>query len=270
MLILAGVLTLPKKPELKEILMNSKILFTTTAAVLLVALAPVANAATIQIQYQVGSGPITTCGFPSPGPVTCLNVAGPPLRIIGLDANSNNPGNSSLGVLTSDDVDLINNSTESQQLQIQISEDGFAAPVGTSGTLLSHIGGTVITGSIFNSLSFQSCVDPGNNLKPVGSFGVACVPPGTLASGLSAPPITAVGSFSSDKNFSFASLTGPYSIQESFVISLGAGAEINWSASTSVAAATTTTPEPASAFLFLGAGLVSLGAFRRKWLILRK
>jgi hypothetical protein len=187
------------------------------------------------------------------------------LRIIGLDANSNNPGNSSLGVLTSDDVDLINNSTDSQMIQIQISEDGFAAPVGTSGMLLSHIGGTVITGSTVNSLSFQSCVDPGNNLKPVGSFGVACFP-GTFASGLSAPLITTTGSFSSDKTASLGSLTGPYSIQESFVISLGAGAEINWSASTSVAASTATTPEPASAFLFLGTGLVSLVAFRRKWL----
>jgi hypothetical protein len=246
--------------------MVMKLPFAITAVGLLVALAPVGRAATIQIQYQVTGGPIMTCSFPGPGPVVCLNVAGPPLRIVGLDGNSNAPGNPSLAVVTSDEVDLINNSTSDQTIQIQISEDSFTAPVGTSGTLLSHIGGTVVIGSLDNTLSFQSCVDPGNNLRPVGILGVVC-PGGTFASGISSVPITAAGSFSNDKSISLASLTGPYSIQQSLVVTLGAGAEINWSASTSVAAATSTVPEPASAFLVLGMGLVSLSAFGRNRLI---
>jgi hypothetical protein len=85
-----------------------------------------------------------------------------------------------------------------------------------------------------------------------------------MASGLSAPSITTAGSFSNDKNASFTSLSGPYSLVESMVITLAAGAEINWSASTTVQASTPTVPEPATSMLFLGAGLVGLGAFGRK------
>jgi hypothetical protein len=241
--------------------MKMKIVIAITAVVLL-ALAPVASANTLQISYQVTGGAITNCSFPSPGPVTCLNVAGPPLRIIGLDANSNNPGTSTIAVMTSDDVDLVNNGTNNVQLQIQISQDFYTAPVG-SGTLLSHIGGTVVTGTIFNTLSYQSCISPGNGLRSVSSQGVACSV-GDIASGLSAPSITAVGSYSSDKSATFTGLAGPYSVVESYVIGLGPGAEINWSASTSIQATVATVPEPATSMLFLGVGLVGLGAFGRR------
>jgi len=190
-------------------------------------------------------------------------VAGPPLRIVGLDANSNGPGDSSLAVMTSSDVDLDNNGTSSVTLQIQISEDGFTAPVG-GGTLLSHIGGTVVAGLFNSTLSYQSCINPSNTLRSVSSQGVACSA-GDIASGLSAPSITTTGSFSNDKSATFTGLSGPYSIVESYFITLAPGAEINWSASTSVQATTPTVPEPASSMLFLGAGLAGLGAFCRKW-----
>jgi hypothetical protein len=239
-----------------------KIIFAITAVVLL-SLAPVASATTIQIQYQVQGFATTTCSFPSPGPVTCLNVAGPPLRLVGLDANSDNPGTSTLAEMTSSDVDLVNNSTSSQQIQIQISEDGFTAPVGTSGTLLSHIGGTVVTGTIFNTLSYQSCISPSNTLRSVSSQGVACST-GDIASGLAGPNTKPAGSFSVDTSAPFTTLSGSYALVESYVISLGAGAEINWSASTSVQAAASTVPEPATSMLLLGAGLIGLGAFGRR------
>jgi hypothetical protein len=238
-----------------------KILLTITAVVLL-ALAPVASANTLQIQYQVTGGAVTTCSFPSPGPVTCLNVAGPPLRIVGLDAASNNPGSSAIATLTSDDVDLINNGTGSVQFQIQVSQDFYTAPVG-SGTLLSHIGGTVIQSGSGNTMSFQSCINPSNTLRGVSSQGAACSV-GDIASGASGPNIGVVGSYSSDKSANFTGLAGPYSIVESYFITLGAGAEINWSASTSIQAAASTVPEPATSMLLLGVGLVGLGAFGRR------
>jgi len=178
---------------------------------------------------------------------------------VGLDANSNDPGTSTIAVMTSDDVDLVNNGTGSVNLQIQISEDGFTAPVG-SGTLLSHIGGTVVQAGLFaSSLSYQSCINPKNTLRGVSSQGVACST-GDIASGLSAPSIAAVGSYSNDKSATFTGLAGPYSIVESYFITLSPGAEINWSASTTVQATTPTVPEPATSMLFLGAGLVGLGA----------
>jgi hypothetical protein len=234
-----------------------------TAVVLLVAFAPVANAATIQIQYQVVAGPITTCSATAPGPVTCADVAGPPLKIIGLDANSNSPGTPSIADLTSSAVDLINNSTSSQTLDIAISVNGFIAPVGSNPMLLSHIGGTVVIGNIANTLMFQSCVDPSNALA--GVYASAACPAGALASGISSPAITAMGSFNLDKSATFASLAGPYSIDEFYAITLAPGAEINWSASSSVSVPTTT-PEPASVIL-LGTGLVGLGVFGRKLLV---
>jgi hypothetical protein len=232
----------------------------TITAVVLLALAPVASANTIQIQYQIVGVPGSTlCSATAPGPVTCADVAGPPLKIVGLDANSNNPGTPGIAVLTSASVDLFNISTSSQTIDIEISVDGFTAPVGSNATLLSHIGGTVITGGA-DLLSFESCVDPSNVRASVGSS-VTC-PAGSLASGISGPSITAAGSFQNDKSSTLASLSGPYSIDESMVITLAAGAEINFSASSSVAASTA--PEPASSMLFLGAGLVGLGAFGRK------
>jgi hypothetical protein len=165
--------------------------------------------------------------------------------------------------MTSDDVDLVNNGTNSVTIQIQVSQDFYTAPVG-SGTLLSHIGGTVIqTGLTGQTLSYQSCISPSNTLRSVSSQGVACSV-GDIASGLSAPVISAVGSYSSDQSANFTGLAGPYSLVESYFITLGAGAEINWSASTSVQAAASTVPEPATSMLLLGVGLVGLGAFGRR------
>jgi hypothetical protein len=90
-----------------------KVLLTSAAVALLVAVAPVASASTIQIQYQIGNGPIVTCSAAAPGPVSCADVLGPPLDITSLSADSNSPGASDIGVLTSADVDLVNNSTSS-------------------------------------------------------------------------------------------------------------------------------------------------------------
>jgi hypothetical protein len=236
-----------------------KILLTITTVVLL-ALASVANANTIQIQYKVGvAGAVTTCTATAPGPVDCADVTGPPLTITELDANSNNPGTPNIAVTTSSDLDLLNNSTSSQTIYIEISVNGFTAPVGSNATLLSHIGGTVLIGGTADLLSFESCVDPSNALTAVGAS-VTC-PATAVASGISGPSVTAVGSFQNDKSATLASLSAPYSIDESMAVTLAAGAHINWSASTTVTASTV--PEPASAMLFLGAGLIGLGAFGR-------
>jgi hypothetical protein len=132
--------------------------------------------------------------------------------------------------------------------------------VGANVTLFSHIGGTVSIGGTVNSLSYQSCIDPANVLRSVGSFGVAC-PAGAMASGLSAPDVRTQGSFSNDKTATFASVSGPYALIEAYVITLAPGAEINFSASTQV---TATTPEPSTAFLFLGTGLIGLGAVGKR------
>lgn len=216
-------------------------------------LAPAAYGEMIQIQYQVtGSSPVT-CSTALPGPVSCPNT-GVPLAITNLDANSNSPGTSTMADLDSSALSLFNTSGASETIQIQVSANDFTAPAGSSLTLLSHIGGTVLIGGTGNSISFQSCIDPSNSLRSVGSLGVAC-PAGATASGLSAPSITAAGSFDNSQSATVASVSGSYALSESYVITLAAGAQINWSASTTLQGAAT--PEPDSMAL-AGLGLLGL------------
>jgi len=243
--------------------MTTKTLLTLTAVVSLGAFAPVANCAAIQIQYQITGQAAVTCASSSAGPVTCADntVAE---HNVGLGGNSDSPGGVLFADLTSADVDLINTSSTTQTIQIQLSANGFTAPLAPPTiTLLSHVGGTVVAGGGANSLSFQSCIDPSNTLRSVSSLGVAC-PAGAIASGLSTPAITAAGSYNSDKSVTIASLTGPYAIDESFIITLAAGAEINWSSSTSLLATPIPgTPEPVTAVL-VGSGLIGLGILRKR------
>src|SRR5579872_2797226 len=205
-------------------------------------LAVTANAA-IQISYQVDGGAVVICSLASStGPVTCPSVGGPPLDIISLTAFSNSPGTAVTTKETSATVDLNNSDTVSHTISISVAAQGFTTPVTPPNiTLLSHVGGTVLAGSGANLLSYQSCVDTLNGLNTI-SGGIASCPAGSIASGVSAPAITAGGSFQNDQTGSISSLSAPYALDEVFTITLGAGGDINFSASTTLSSV----PEPAS------------------------
>jgi hypothetical protein len=238
-----------------------KALLTTSAVALLAAIAPVAKAnSIIQIQYQIDSNAAVTCQAAAPGPVSCASVNANGLNIVQLGASSNQPGNPALADTASAEVDLTNNDSVAHTIQIQVSADGFTNPLGF-GSLFSHIGGTVfISGA--NTMKFQSCVDPLNSLRSVDAGGAAC-PSGDFASGLSSPSIASRGSYNNDQTAAIGPLVAPYSIIESYVITLDAGSIINWSASTQVIASPT--PEPdSSSMLLLGSALVGLGSFAKK------
>jgi hypothetical protein len=219
-----------------------KMLLTSAAMALLVAVAPVARAASIQIQYQIGNGPIVTCSAAAPGPADCADVAGPPLDITSLSADSNSPGASGIGVLTSADVDLVNDSTSSLTFDLVISANGFANPAGSGLQVVSHIGGTVVTGFPGTTMAYQSCIDPTNAIETVSSLGAAC-PPGTFASGASGPDISMSGAYQDTKVAPLPPLGFPYSVNERFFLTLAPGDELNWSSST---VAQQLTPEPAT------------------------
>jgi hypothetical protein len=243
-----------------------KALLTTSAIALLAAIAPVAKAdSIIQIQYEIDNNPalrVTCTSLPgattdSCNPATFANN----FNVGSLTASSNQPGTPGLAITTSAEVLLANNDSVAHTIQIQISADDFTNPLGFA-SVLSHVGGTVANGVTGSTFSFQSCVDSSNAIRGVDAGGSAC-PVADFASGLSAPSIATTGSYQNDQTAAIGPLVAPYSITESYFITLGAHAAINWSASTTVTPSPT--PEPdSSSMLLLGSALVGLGSFAKK------
>jgi len=227
------------------------------AAIFLAALAPLAHAG-LEINYSIDGGATVTCG-PVAGAnpsVLCPNVDGtvnPPFTITLLGASSNSPGTSVPSQEASATVDISNKTAATHSIVINVISTGFTTPVTPPAVeLLSHIGGTVVTGSTANLLGMISCVDTTNSQT------AGC--PATFNAPTITPSITAVGSFQGDSNTLIASLASPYAIDEKISLTLGAGSNMNFSASTSLVQ----TPEPMS-IVFLGSVvLLCSGLARRK------
>lgn len=235
--------------------MNAKLFGPLGAVLLLAASAPMAHAS-LQITYSIDGGATVTCGpVANPNPaVQCPNINGPAFKITFLGATSDAPGGAALSQEESAAVDISNvDPNASHSIVINIVSTGFTQPVTPPAiTLLSHIGGTVVTANAANTLSYQSCIDTTNNLNG------GC--PATINSGISTPVINAVGSFNDDQTGLINSLAGPYAVDEVLSITLGVGSNINFSASTTLQA----TPEPMSIVLLGGVVLFTSGMIRRK------
>jgi len=224
------------------------------AVLFLVAMAPMAHAG-LEINYSIDGGGTVTCG-PIAGAnpsVLCPNVVGPPLTITLLGASSNSPGTSVPSQEASATVDISNVNGATHSIVINVISTGFTTPVTPPAIeLLSHIGGTVVTGSAANLLGMISCIDTTNSQT------AGC--PATFNAPTITPSMTSVGSFQGDSNSLIASLGSPYAIDEKISLTLGAHSNINFSASTSLIQ----TPEPMS-IVFLGSVvLLCSGLARRK------
>jgi hypothetical protein len=169
-----------------------------------------------------------------------------------LASSSNSPGTSSNAQLTGATLSITNNNSKTATLYISLGDGGFTSPTTPPNlTLLSHVGGTVVIGSSANLLTYHSYVNSDNSQN--GTTGIT---PGAQTPGITS------GSFNSDASTPITSLSGPYSMTETFAFTLGAGAEINFSSSTTLSPV----PEPTSLSLAaLGAlGLTGYSLRRRK------
>jgi hypothetical protein len=177
----------------------------------------------------------------------------------------NSPGTAPQSKILTSTLDLLNNTGSTQTIVVAFGQTGFTLPVSATSSIFmnSHVGGSVVTGSSLNTMSFESYVDQSNGL---GHLGV----PGTFNTNAQTPTIT-TGSFDSDASKNIGPLAANYSITQYVTITLGAGAEINFSANTTLSQDATietlgSAPEPASMTL-LGIGIAGLAGYgwrRRK------
>jgi hypothetical protein len=205
--------------------------------------------ATIAVSYSIDGALATTCAS-SAGNIAadCGTFVNGPFSVNSLAASSNSPGTSSLSDLFSATTSLTNTSGATHTIEFFIFADGFNVP--TSGTLISSLGGTVVSGSVANLVSYQSCLST--------TAGAVC-PLGSIVAGPGTPGITNPGAFSDSKTTVVSSLSAPYTVSEDVKFTLGAGSSINFSASTFTSAV----PEPMT-FSLMGAGLLGLGLLRKR------
>jgi hypothetical protein len=216
---------------------------------------PLAHAG-LQVTYTVDGGIPVICGPPVAGANPsqgCPSVIGPPLTITLLGASSNSPGGTP-SVEDSATVNLINTTTATHTIVINVISTGFNIPVTPPNIImLSHIGGTVAVGAVGDAGSFISCVDTTNS-QIAGCSGTTINAP-TIASNLVVP-----GSFSGDSQTTITSLSASFAVDEQITITLGALENVNFSASTTLIQ----TPEPMSIAILGGVLLFTTGAIRRK------
>jgi len=188
---------------------------------------------------------------------------------VGVNAFSNQP----IGVQSAEvsQVQLNFNNTGAAallDLVVRVSDQDFAAPVGTS-TLQSNLSGTAQGGTASVGLTtFQSAVDFGaGNVLFGGLTGFPPVAPGAGGADFSEVPRTFVitNSFSSNANYSVLSTT-PFSLSNEFRViglTIGGGESLQLTGTTKLV----NVPAPAGLVLAL-AGLPILGAGH--WLRRRK
>lgn len=226
---------------------------------LLVACAPLAQAA-IQISIDSGGGP-AICGTnaSSAGPVTCSAVAGPGFTIDVLSASSNSPGSPALSQQFGST--LVIRTTAAVDLTIYMSAQGFNAPTTPPGiTYASSLSITATTGT--GTADLTSCVDTSNGLTPpTNPF--CSSPAATIVNDQES--YSGASSDSKTKTTTISTLTTtPYALAQQITLHLGAGSNLNVISSQVLS----NVPEPAS-FAFLGTMLLGAGAVLRKKLMNR-
>jgi hypothetical protein len=184
--------------------------------------------------------------------------------------NSNSPGgiypNSpslSLGVLQLQTLEVRNNDTGRQTLDIVFGDTGFIAAVGNANNLSSSVGLTLTNATLGDSVSFQSHLNRSNTslaFDPIFTTG----PQAAVGNG-----VQPTQSYNSTNAVSVpgGSVANPlFSLTQHAVLSLSAGGQANLSATTASDTAADgrgALPEPGS-LAFLGLGAMALFGRRRR------
>lgn len=174
-------------------------------------------------------------------------------NLAALATASDTPGTSPFAFLNGSAVTVQNITGSTATLWITIGDTDYHAPTTPPPiTVNSHIGGSVTINDPANLMTFQSYVNQDNSQNGVTGF----------TGGPQHPVITGPSSFTSDIISTITSLSSPYSITETFKITLSPNSLINFGSNTFL----TPVPEPSSmAIAGLGAlGLIGYGIRRRK------
>jgi len=223
---------------------------------------PFGASAGVIAEYSINGGAsfLPICSAPSGNPCSAT-LTDPTTGVLFQvqAADSNSPGTPTLGELLSSAVHITNTSATSASIVLRFDDIGFTSPAGTV-SLESAIGTTVtVVGTGADTLSYISCLDPGNHQNTCPGSGSPVAPVvGTTAV---TPNIGAVGSSNQFDSTLTPTGAGPYSLGERMDLTLGAGGQFNYSASTETVPQV---PEPISVSV-LGVGLLGLfGACRRR------
>lgn len=171
-----------------------------------------------------------------------------------LSDDSNSPGTPTLAYLEGSSLHVTNNNSGIATLYIKLSDTGFMQPTNPAVvTLDSQIGGSVTAGGAHNALTFQSYADPADGLASLAGF----------TAGPQSPNITgAPKAYSDDRSTLITSgLTAPYSVTESFELTLDRHSQVGFQSSTNLSAAV---PEPSGLVLAGIAAVAGLGLASRR------
>lgn len=203
--------------------------------------------ADLEIQLSLDNVTFTPVGTSPSGGLATFNATFDGFAI-SASGTSNSPGTSTFSEVVGSTLQVTNNNAGTANIFIRIGDTGFMAPTTPPNiTMDSHIGGSVsnLGNAAANLLTFQSYADTGN-----GQDSATGISPGAQT-----PPVNLLGgSYSNDAVTTITSLTAPFSMTQTYALTLGAGAQIGWQANTTLSAV----PEPAPIALAL-TGLPVLG-----------
>jgi hypothetical protein len=190
--------------------------------------------------------------------VSYNNAAFGGFNIAALATSSDTPGFPTVAFLAGSSVTVANNNAGSATLWITLGDTSYMAPTTPPNiSVNSHVANTIIVGGAGNAETFQSYINSDNSQN--GTTG--------MTGGPQTPSITGPLGSTSDVFSTITSLASPYSLTETFKITLDAGSSMNFSSNTTLTQIpSTSVPEPSTlALTGLGTlGLVGYGLRRRK------